>query len=244
MPSLAARALSLVVPPFCWGCGARRAASGRAAVPGLPARLRWLEPEPVALARVEPVGAGGLRGPGTGARAGAEVPRRGRAGRADGGADRGRRARRPARRAGRARAGAAAPAPPAAAGLQPGRAARRGARGAHRPARSRTAWSAAARRTRQVGRAAPERLAGPAGAIAVRAGARARRRGPCSSTTWSPPAPRWPRAPQALRRAGARAGHGGRLCAHARAVRVGRNMPLGSARASRRTIAGDTDRDS
>ena len=99
-----------------------------AAVPGLPLGA--------ALARAgggeggggRGLGAGGLRGAGPGPGARAEVPRRGRAGRADGGGD----LRRRARAGGRAGARAAAPAPPPAAGLQPGGAAGGGARAAQR----------------------------------------------------------------------------------------------------------------
>ncbi len=51
MSSLAARALSLVVPPFCWECG-REAPSGQPLCPPCRRELRWLDPEPVVLAGV------------------------------------------------------------------------------------------------------------------------------------------------------------------------------------------------
>ena len=52
MASLAARAWALVVPPFCWECGAD-AAAGEPLCPGCRAELRWLGPEAVTVEGVE-----------------------------------------------------------------------------------------------------------------------------------------------------------------------------------------------
>ena len=52
MSSLAARAWALVVPPFCWGCGAD-APLGRPLCAGCRGQLRWLGPEAVTVRGVE-----------------------------------------------------------------------------------------------------------------------------------------------------------------------------------------------
>lgn len=52
MSSLAARAWALVVPPFCWDCGAD-ARVGEPLCPSCRSALRWLGPEPVTVNGVE-----------------------------------------------------------------------------------------------------------------------------------------------------------------------------------------------
>ena len=109
-------------PAAVLGLPAPAALPARGALPALRAAGAVRAALPVAgLGARAGVGAGRLRGPGARARARAEVPRRPRRGRRDGGPDRRRRSAGPARGARRARAGAHPSAAPARARLRPRR---------------------------------------------------------------------------------------------------------------------------
>ena len=177
--------------------GCRRA--GRGALPALPARAEHLGAGAGRARGRERLGAARLRGPGAGARAAAQVPRRDRAGRPHGGADRRERARGRARA--RARAGAVAAGARRAGAASTRRSCSREALAPAPGCRCLPLLERTGDAQRQVGRA-PR----PAPAQRRRVSPRLRAAGAarwCWSTTWSRPAPRWARAHRlCARRAG------------------------------------------